>query len=38
MDNLDEIIKNQMISSYENNSAFRTQLTNVFNTHYIQNI
>jgi len=38
MDNLDEIIKNQMISSYENNSAFRTQLVNAFNTHYIQNI
>ena len=37
MDNLDEIIKNQMISSYENNLSFRTQLTNVFNTHYIQN-
>jgi hypothetical protein len=38
MDNLDEIIKNQMISSYENNSAFRTQLVNTFNTHYTQNI
>jgi len=38
MDNLDEIIKNQMISSYENNSAFRTQLVNAFNSHYIQNI
>ena len=38
MDNLDEIIKKQMISSYENNAAFRTQLVNTFNTHYTQNI
>jgi hypothetical protein len=38
MDNLDEIIKNQMISSYENNAAFRNQLINTFNSHYIQNI
>jgi hypothetical protein len=38
MDNLNEIIKNQMISSYENNFAFRTQLVNTFNTHYTQNI
>ena len=38
MDNLDEIIKNQMIFSYENNAAFRTQIINVFNSHYIQNI
>jgi hypothetical protein len=38
MDNLDEIIKNQMISSYENNAAFRNQLVNTFNTHYTQNI
>ena len=38
MDNLDEIIKNQMISSYENNAAFRNQLLNTFNTHYTQNI
>jgi hypothetical protein len=37
MNNLDEIIKNQMISSYENNSTFRSQLTNLFNTHYLQN-
>jgi len=37
MDNLDETIKSHMISSYENNLSFRTQLTNVFNTHYIQN-
>ena len=34
---LDETIKNHMIFSYENNSAFRTQLTNIFNTHYLQN-
>jgi len=34
---LDEIIKNQMISSYENNAAFRNQLINTFNSHYIQN-
>jgi hypothetical protein len=38
MDNLDEIIKNQMISSYEKNIAFRNQLINTFNSHYTQNI
>jgi hypothetical protein len=38
MDNLDEIIKNHMIFSYENNAAFRNQLINAFNSHYIQNI
>ena len=38
MDNLDEIIKNQMIFSYENNLTFRNQLVNIFNNHYIQNI
>lgn len=38
MDNLDKIIKNQMISSYESNMSFRTQLTNIFNNHYNQNI
>ena len=38
MDNLDEIIKKQMISSYENNGAFRNQIINTFNTHYTQNI
>ena len=38
MDNLDEIIKKQMVSSYENNAAFRTQLVNTFNTNYTQNI
>ena len=38
MDNLDEIIKNQMIYSYENNAAFRNQLVNTFNSHYTQNI
>ena len=38
MDNLDKTIKKQMISSYENNAAFRTQLVNAFNSHYIQNI
>ena len=37
MDNLDETIKNHMIFSYKNNVAFRTQLTNTFNTHYTQN-
>jgi len=37
MDNLDEIIKKQMISSFEND-AFRNQLVNAFNTHYTQNI
>jgi hypothetical protein len=38
MDNLDEIIKNTMISSYSNNIAFRSQLFNTFNSHYNQNI
>ena len=38
MDNLDEIIKNQMIFSYENNLTFRNQLVNIFNNHYLQNI
>jgi hypothetical protein len=38
MDNLDKIIKKQMISSYENNAAFRNQIINTFNTHYTQNI
>lgn len=38
MDNLDEIIKNQMIFSYENNLTFRNQLVNIFNSHYLQNI
>jgi hypothetical protein len=38
MDILDETIKNHMIFSYENNVAFRTQLTNTFNTHYTQNV
>jgi len=37
MDNLDEIIKNQMIFSYEKNAAFRNQLVNTFNNHYTQN-
>ena len=38
MDNLDEIIKNLMISSYENNVFFRNQILNTINGHYIQNI
>jgi hypothetical protein len=38
MNNLDEIIKNQMIFSYENNLTFRNQLINIFNNHYLQNI
>ena len=38
MDDLDEIVKNQMISSYENNATFRTQLINTLNNHYTQNI
>jgi hypothetical protein len=38
MNILDEIIKNQLISSYENNTAFRNQLVNTFNSHYTQNI
>jgi hypothetical protein len=38
MDNLDEIIKNQMISSYSTNIAFRSQLLNIFNGHKSQNI
>jgi hypothetical protein len=38
MDNLDKIIKDQMLSSYEKNATFRNQLVNTFNGHYIQNI
>jgi len=38
MENLDEIIKNRMIYSYENNVTFRNQLIHTFNTHYLQNI
>lgn len=38
MDNLDEIIKNQMIFSYENNLTFRNQLVTIFNNNYLQNI
>ena len=38
MDSLDEIVKNQVISSYENSIAFRMQLTNTFNTYCLQNI
>ena len=38
MDNLDEIIKNQMIFSYENNLTFRNQLVTILNNHYLQNI
>lgn len=38
MDNLDEIMKNQMIFSYENNLTFRNQLVTIFNNHYSQNI
>jgi hypothetical protein len=38
MDNLDEIIKKQMISSYENNAVFRNLIINTLNNHYTQNI
>ena len=38
MDNLDEIMKNQMIFSFENNLSFRNQLSNVFNAYHLQNI
>ena len=37
MDNLDEIMKNQMIFSFENNLSFRNQLSNVFNVYHLQN-
>ena len=37
MDALDEIIKNHMIFSYENNIAFRVQLINLLNTHHLTN-
>jgi hypothetical protein len=37
MDNLDEIMKNQMIFSFENNLLFRNQLSNVFNAYHLQN-
>ena len=38
MDKLDDIVKSQMIFSYENNVAFRCQLLNTLNNHYTQNI
>lgn len=38
MNDLDKIIKNQMISSLQNNITFKHQLTNVFNGYYTQNI
>jgi len=38
MNDLDKIIKNQMISSLQNNITFKHQLTNVFNSYYTQNI
>lgn len=38
MDGLDDIIKNQMILSYQNNSSFRNQLIHTFNSYYTQNI
>ena len=37
MDKLNDIVKSQMIFSYENNVAFRCQLLNLFNNHYTQN-
>jgi len=37
MDNLDEIMKNQMIFSFENNLSFRNQLSNVCNAYHLQN-
>jgi hypothetical protein len=37
MDNLDEIMKNQMIFSFENNLSFRNHLSNVFNAYHLQN-
>ena len=38
MDTLDEILKKQMISSYENNVTFRNELIRTFNAHYLKNI
>ena len=38
MNNLDDIINNQMIFSYENNSTLKNILVNNFNSHYNQNI
>ena len=37
MDNLDEIMKNQMIFSFENNLSFRNKLSNIFNAYHLQN-
>lgn len=37
MDNLDEIMKNQMIFSLENNLLFRNQLSNVLSSYHLQN-
>jgi len=38
MDNLDDIIKKQMIASFQTNAGFRNQLLATFNNHYMQNI
>ena len=38
MNNLDNIIKNQMIFSYENNITFKNHIVHNFNSHYNQNI
>lgn len=37
MDALDEIIKNHMIFSYENNIEFRGKLINLLNVHHLTN-
>lgn len=38
MNNLEEIIKNQMILSFQNNMMLKNQLINLFNSQYTQNI
>ena len=38
MNNLDEIIKNQMILSFQHNASFRNQIVHTFNSYYTQNI
>jgi len=38
MDNLDDIIKNQMILSFQRNTTFKNQIIQIFNSYYTQNI
>jgi len=37
MDNLDEILKNQMIMCFEQNNLIKTNITTILNNYYLQN-